>query len=206
MAITFPLALPAAFKAAEIRFISQNQVAGTRSRFSGKQQIQAHQGQWLEAEIALPVMVRADADAVVSWGLKLNGRRGTALIGDLANPTPRGSAGGTPLVAGAGQTGQDLATDGWPVSTNGVLLAGDWIQIGTGVTQRLYKVLDDADSDGAGAVTLTIFPPLRESPADNAAITVSNAQGVFRLASNELAWDIELAVLYGMRITLVEAI
>lgn len=206
MAITFPLTIPAALAAGSLRFIAQNAVAGPRSPFSHKQQIHAHSGQSLEVEITTMRLERADAEEVVAFGLKLNGRRGTFLLGDLANPAPRGSAVGTPLVNGAGQTGQQLATDGWQVSTSGVLLAGDWFHVGTGLTQRLYKVLNDADSDGAGAATLDVFPPLRESPVDDAPLVTSNARGVFRLASNVFAWDLRRALIYGVSLVAVEAI
>lgn len=206
MAITFPLSLPAALEAASIRWIAQNAVGGGPSPFTLKQQLHKHSGKMLEIEVTTMRLERADAEEVVAFGLKLGGRFGIFLMGDLPNPDPRGSAGGAPLVKGAGQTGEELITDGWPASTNGVLKAGDWFHVGTGTTQRLYKNLVDANSDGAGAMTLDIFPPLRESPVDDAAITVTKARGVFRLASNAFPWDIRRALVYGFQFVALEAI
>ena len=107
---------------------------------------------------------------------------------------------------GASQTGLILNTKGWPVSTNGVLLAGDYLQIGTGATSRLYKTLNDVDTDAGGLATLDNWPRLRESPADSATITLTNPGGVFRLARNDSEWDISTATIYGLGISAIEAI
>ncbi len=206
MAITFPLALPAVLEAASIRWIGQSAVGGGPSPFTFKQQLHKHSGKMLEIEITTMRLERADAEQVVTFGLKLGGKLGTFLIGDLPNPNPRGSSGGTPLVKGAGQTGEELIIDGLPVSTNGVYLAGDWFHVGTGTTQRLHKNLVDVDSNGAGDATLDIFPPLRESPVDDAPLTWVEARGVFRLVNNAFTWDLRRALVYGFQFVAVEAI
>jgi hypothetical protein len=109
-------------------------------------------------------------------------------------------------VNGASQTGNELVTDGWTNSTTGILKAGDYIQLGSGSSAQLYKVLDDVNSNGSGQATLTIYPDLRSSPSDNAAITVSNAKGVFRLVGGQQAWDINEASIYGMTFAAREAL
>lgn len=99
---------------------------------------------------------------------------------DLDHPTAAGS-GRSPLglgtagiqVQGAGQTGDSIVTDGWPVTTSNVVRAGDWIAIG-GLNYR-FKIRANASSDGAGAATLTLVNPIfvGESPLDNAAVTTT---------------------------------
>jgi hypothetical protein len=206
MTISYPLSLPAAPVFSAARFSARAVVASSMSPFTGQEQVQEFSGQWLEAEFSLPPMTRAQAEYWIAFLLKLNGMRGTFLAGDPAGKRPRGIATGTPLVKGASQTGNSLITDGWTISTTGILLAGDYIQIGTGSSARLHKVLDDANSDGAGDATLTIWPSLRASPADNAAIIVSNTVGHFRLASNEMAWTLGEAINYGMVIAAREVV
>jgi len=151
-------------------------------------------------------MKRADAEQVVAFLLKMNGVYGTFLLGDKANPATRGVGTGTPLVNGASQTGDELITDGWTADTTGILKAGDWIQLGSGSSTRLYKVLDDVNSDGSGNATINIFPSLRSSPDDDATITVSNTQGLWRLASNETEYSIDNMSIYGMTFACVEAL
>lgn len=206
MAITYPVSFPSSIGLANINIRARTVVGVSASPFTGQQQVYKHQGQWWEAEVTLPPMKRADAEQAVAFLLKMNGQYGTFLLGDKANPATRGVGTGTPLVNGASQTGDELITDGWTTSTTGILKAGDWIQLGSGSSTRLYKVLDDVDSDGSGNATINIFPSLRSSPADDAAITVSNTQGLWRLASNETEYSIDNMSIYGMTFACVEAL
>lgn len=205
MPISYPLNFPAVgIRSVTIR--ARTVVGLNASPFTGQQQVYKHQGQWWEMEVTLPPMKRADAEQVAAFLVKLNGRFGTFTFGDPLNTAPRGVGTGTPLVNGAGQTGTDLVTDGWTPNTTGILRAGDWIQLGTGSSSRLHKVLDDVNSNGSGNATLTLFPDLRTSPADNAVITVSSPKGLWRLAANEVDYSIDEASIYGMTFACVEAL
>jgi len=206
MAITYPVSFPASIGFANLNIRARTVVGVNASPFTGQQQVYKHQGQWWEAEVSLPPMKRADAEQVIAFLLKMNGQYGTFLLGDKANPSTRGVGTGTPLVNGASQTGDELITDGWTISTTGILKAGDWIQLGSGSTTRLYKVLDDVNSDGSGNATINIFPNLRSSPDDDAVLTVSNTQGLWRLVSNETEYSIDNMSIYGMTFACAEAL
>jgi len=187
--------------------IRGNTIVGvSASPFTAQQQVYKHQGEWWEAEVTLPPMKRATAEQVSAFLLKMKGRYGTFLLGDPANTSPRGVGTGTPLVNGAGQTGSSLVTDGWTVSTTGILKAGDWIQLGTASSTTLHKVLDDVNSDGSGNATLELFPRIRTSPDDDAAITVSSPKGIWRLASNQMEYSIDEASVYGITFACIEAL
>lgn len=205
MSITYPLALPSS-GIRRIRIVPRTVVAMSESPFTLQQQVQEHAGQAWGAEVSLPTMNRATAEEWVAFLLKLNGRLGTFLLGDPAGVTPRGIATGSPLVNGASQTGNSLITDGWTVSQTGILKAGDWIQLGSGSSAKLHKNLNDVNSDATGNATLDIWPKLRSSPADNAVITVSNCQSVFRLSSNDMNYDIDEAIHYGIAFGCVESL
>ena len=206
MPISFPLSLPTTAGIMRVRLVANDVVGVSQSPFTAVQQVYRYSGQFWEADITLPPMKRADAEYWISFLLKLNGPYGTFLMGDPNGATARGVATGTPLVNGAGQTGNELVTDGWTTSTTGILKAGDYIQLGTGATSRLYKVLDDVNSDGSGNATLTVWPDLRSAPADNAAITVSNTKTTFRLNSAQTSWDINEATIYGLTFGAREAL
>lgn len=209
MAITYPLVLPSVGGIAKVRFTARSMVGLSASPWTAKQEIQVHQGQWWEADLVLGRAVRSVGEAWNAFRLKLNGKEGTFLLGDPWASVPRGAAKdtpGTPLVNGASQTGNALVIDGAPSDVTGWLLEGDYIQLGTGATSQLHKVIEDADTDGGGNATLTIWPDLRSSPADGAAIVVSAAKGVFRLASNEMPWDENLPDIYDIVIAAVEAL
>ena len=93
----------------------------------------------------------------------------------------RSSAKSAPVVDGAGQTGNTLATRGWTPDALGVLLADDRFQLGAAATTRLHKALLDVDADATGRATLEIWPSLRESPTDGAPLVVQDAKGLFAL-------------------------
>lgn len=205
MAYTYPLTFPnIGIRSVNIR--AQSVVGVSKSPFTGQQQVYKHQGQWWEMEVTMPPMKRDEAEQVAAFLLKMNGQYGTFLLGDKANTAPRGVGTGTPLVNGASQTGDQLLTDGWTTSTTGILKAGDWIQLGTGSATRLYKVLDDVDSDGLGEATINIWPNLRQSPADNAEVFISSPKGQWRLAANDTNFSIDEASVYGITFACVEAL
>lgn len=196
MAISYPISLPAAFAAAQTTMRQNNTVGESSSPFTAEQQLYVHQGQWWEAEIQLPPMTRDDAEDCLGAFLSLRGKEGTMLL-PAPNTAPRGVGGGTPLVDGASQTGLVLAIKGGPLSTTNWLKAGDWIQLGSGSSTRLHKVLVNASTDGAGKTTLDIWPRLRSSPADSAAIVITNCKGLFQLSSNAQDYSIKPAMIYG---------
>ena len=205
MAITYPLSLPTNKGMARIKLSANDIVGVSQSPFTAAQQVYKYTGQFWEADITLPPMKRADAEYWISFLLKLNGPYGTFLLGDPNGTVPRGVATGTPLVQGGSQTGYELITDGWTSGVTGILKAGDYIQLGSSSASKLYKVIEDVNSDGSGVATLTIWPSLRLSPADNAAIVTASPRGVFRLTTTP-SWDINEATFYGMTFGAREAL
>jgi hypothetical protein len=198
MAISYPLSLPNTTSYASARMTARSVVGVSKSPFTGHTQVQAHTGKWWEFEAHLVPMTRASAEEWIAFMLSLNGQQGTFLLGDPLGATARGIGTGTPLVKGASQTGSSLITDGWTASQTGILKAGDYFQLGTGSSSKLYKVLADANSDGSGDATFDIFPSINTAVADDLAITVSSAKGLFRLASNEMGFDLKQAQQYGL--------
>lgn len=196
MTITYPISLPTQPGIKKFKMTMDSVVAISESPFTYEQQVYQHQGQRWKASITLPAMKRVQAELwIATLAGQLNSRYGTFLAGDPDATAPQGIGTGTPLVNGASQTGNTLVTDGWTHSITGILLAGDYIQLGTGATARLHKVLVDANSDGSGNATFTIWPTLRYSPADNAAIVIANTVTQWRLDA-AFTWDSDEAKTY----------
>ena len=196
MAITYPVSLPTSPAMKTFELTARTVSAESSSQFTGEQQVYEHQGQWFEALVEYPLMQRDRAEPILAALIQLKGKFGTLLLGDPDAKTPSGSWAGAPVVDGASQTGQTLAIRGFTASQTNVAKAGDYLQVGIGETQRLHKVLKDANSDGSGKATLDIFPRLRESPADGATIVTSSPEGVFRLMSSETPWRTDQRGLY----------
>ena len=108
----------------------------------------------------------------------MRGSAGRFLLWHHARETPRGTADGVPAVAGAAQTGNTLNTNGWTPNALGVLLRSDYM----GVNGEL-KIITSAqvDADAGGAASITFEPPLRNSPADGALITLNKPTATFML-------------------------
>ena len=209
MAETYPLTFPSHTGVASVTLSAEDVVGINTSPFTLQQQVVRHAGARWSAAITIPPTKRSHAEYWNAFMLRLRGQFGTFLLGDPNAATPRGSAAtaaGTPLVNGASQTGNELAIDGLPASATGYLLAGDYIQLGSGSTARLYKVLEDVDTNASGEATLNLWPDLRSSPANDAAVVVTSAKGVFRLNSNEANWDINNAGFYSISFAAVEAL
>jgi len=133
------------------------------------------------------------------WGAQLEvGSSPTAYQGVVATYGP--------LVNGGSQVGDTLIIDSCSPSVAGFLLPGDYIQLGSSTTTQFYKVLTQVDTDASGNATLDLWPNLRSSPADNAAITVANTKGRFRLKDNVTQWGINEISSYGITFDCVEAI
>ena len=201
MAILYPRALPTHTGIRNITLRAVNVTAVSESVFTLRQQIYKHTGERWEAEITLPAMARASAEQWVAWLLSMRGREGTFLLGDPVGKTPRGSAGGTPVVNGAGQTGDSISIDGCTASQTGWLKAGDYIQLGSGASASLHKVLQDVNSSGAGQATLDVWPSIRNAPADNATVVVSTP-----MSTSSTEWSINEIAHFGVVFPAVQAI
>lgn len=201
----YPITIPVErIASARIRYVSN--VASTRSVFTQEKQSQRFAGEHLEFDVTFRPLRWRDAGIWRGRFAKLYGSHGTFLYGDPDYHArgPAGSALGTPLVDGGGQAinSETLNTKGWATGEIGVLLAGDYIQLGTGASARLHMVTDDVDSDTAGDAVVPIWPRLRSSPANDAPIVVAGAVGVFELIDNvvEFATDQVSAVAFALRI------
>lgn len=145
-------------------------------------------------DYVLPTMLE---DRGVDWATfldELDGPAGRFYATHPYHLAPRGSAKdtpGTPVVAGASQTGKALAISGAPASAAGYLLRGDYWSVDLPSGGRsMHRIVADVNTNGAGAATLTFRPALRESPADAAAIQLAPASCIMRLVDDNQAADV----------------
>jgi hypothetical protein len=181
-------------KPSSVEWGAQEVVSANVSPFTGQTQAYDFMASWWEATVSLPPMTRLGADSWSSFLMECRGQSNYFQLGDPKATAPKGTPTGTPLINGASQTGYYLTTDGWTPSASNLLLPGDFISIAVpGVTgstcYRLYKVMDAVNSNGSGQVSIHIWPPLRDQPADNTPVVTSSCKGLFRLASNTNKWS-----------------
>ncbi len=180
MSISYPLSLPATPSFRSLEIVPDKVAAISESPLSNNQTIYEHSGERWSLSASWPPLTIAQAKDLNGLLISLNGAVGTFLCGDPLNATPAGVATGTPLVNGGSQTGKVISIKGWTPSISGILKRGDDISI----SNRLYKVTKDANSDGSGIASVDIWPSIRQpAPANNTAVTVQAAKGEFRLSS-----------------------
>tara|TARA_R110000796_G_scaffold88747_2_gene191537 strand:+ start:165 stop:788 length:624 start_codon:yes stop_codon:yes gene_type:complete len=207
MAISYPLTMPTVTGIATIEMRAINAVAYSRSPFTFSGQVHAYAGQMWQADVSLPPMRRGDAEVWLSWLVSLKGQLGTFKLGDPLGCMPRGSArdADTILVDGTVTSGGSIAIDSAPANQTNYLLAGDYMQIGAGVNQQLFKVLQNVSTDGSGTATVDVWPNVRSSIANATSVKVQDTTGLFRLSSNEQSWSANQAI-YGITFGASEAL
>ena len=154
------------------------------------------------AEVSLPSLTTAQVGAWTAWLGQMRGQVGLTWLGHPLYAVPFGSALGTPLVNGANQAGRSLVTNGWTPSKTGLLLPGDYFQIGV----RLHMVLSQVNSDANGSATISIWPQIRETPVNASPINLSNPQGLFALTTNDRKFTSSEAKTWGVSFKLLEAL
>lgn len=194
MALSYPLSTPTTIGIESIELRAVNAVATSQSPFTYKQQVVSHGGERWEASVTIPSVRRDKAAEWKAMLVSLRGPVGTFLLGDPDYATPRGTVSSCVLTGNAGDSSVTVVM-------TGTLLAGDYIQLGSGSSAKLHQVLQDQDGDGS----LEIWPSLRSDYTSETVIT-SSPKGVFRLKENVTSWSINNASFYGISFEAVEAI
>lgn len=194
MAISYPLSLPTSIGIANISLGAENAVAVSSSPFTYRQQVIQHPGQRWTATVTIPPVRREYAEPWVAFLLALRGQVGTFLLGDPAGAAPRGTSTSATITGTSGASSVS-------VTMTGTLLAGDYIQLGSGSDATLHKVVQDQSGNG----TLEIWPALRKDRTAVAA-TLTIPRGLFRLATNQQNWSINESSVYGISFDAVEAL
>lgn len=204
MAITYPLAIPTGAHIVSVGWSPQSVVAVAESPFTLSQQVQVHPGERWQVQASVQPMNREQAQEWICWRLALRGMAGTFLMGDPTGMLPRGTVGSGITLDGA-HSARAREVDLKGGAPGATVLAGDYLQLGSGLSARLHKVLLNGTFDTDGKLTVDVWPGLRADYANGAAVTASNCVGLFRLASNEMPWDVN-ALVYGFDFTAVEAL
>jgi len=214
MAISYPLSTPTTIGIEKIELRANNAIGVSSSPFTFKQQVVQHQGQRWEASVTIPPVRKDLAEEWIAFLLKLQshagGNMGTFYLGDPNMTTPRGIVQAATSVtlnsaASVGDESVSLTKSGGPSKTN-FLLPGDYIQIGSGATQTLHKVLNAVNLDGSGVGSADIWPHIRGTISSGTSVTHQSPKGVFRLTSGLTSWSINNASMYGISFDAVEVI
>lgn len=205
---TYPLSLPASPGFVQSTFTLKRAVAVATSPFTGQSQSYEYPMAIWTATVSLPPMKRATAAEWQAFLLKLHGRRGTFLLGDPDAKAPRGaiSLSATPTLNAAANAGDYTVQIAGVGNSIVAFRAGDYIQLGSAATARLYMIVADATSNGSGVVTVTIEPSIRATVASGQAVTFLSPACNMRLDANDIGWEADHVSRYGISFSCTEAI
>ncbi len=188
MALTFPLELPNT-AVARIDWLLEDAVGIGQSPETFQTSVRRKAGQIWRAGVTLRNLTIAEGWDWRGFLMSLSiGDGATFWLPNILRQTPFGAGAGanTPRVKGAGQTGKELVSDGWPADTK-ILLRGDALQI----DYAMYIVTAPAGvtTNASGEATIDIEPSLRNRHADNALIVTVNPKVRMRLSSPQRGWS-----------------
>jgi len=177
-------------------------VANTRtfqSPLTNAIQTSSRKGSLWKASLQFNNLSGADRKVMQAFLVKLNGQEHRFTLHDHSH-TRRGAGGGTLRVNGGTQSGTSLVCDGATASVANYLRSGDYISF----NNELHMIVADANSDGAGNITLSIAPPIRKTPADDTIVDYTvPVSGVFLLAG-PASWQTTPSITSSFTIEAVE--
>lgn len=191
------------YKLRSLDLTMSDSVSVATSPWTRQRQTYDWMADWWEADVSLPPIKNlVEVGQWTAWFALLHGQQGYFWLGHPLYAAPQGSALGTPLVSGAAQTGRTLTTRGWSGSKTGLLLPGDYFQMGV----RLHMVTQPVNSDVSGNASISFWPKIRESQSDGAFLNLSNPQGLFSLKSNTRKFTSSEAKTWGFQFSAQEAL
>lgn len=171
--LSYPLTAPTNVLApSSVSFTPENVVAVSTAPFSLHQQVFRHPGQRWLVSVKIPPARKEYAEPWVSFLLALEGQTGTFYLGDPNNKSPKGTATYITL------TGNAQARYASIYTRNGTLKAGDMIQIGSGTSSRLHKVLADVLNSSD---PVWLWPRPTADISSTTPVNLINPVGLFRL-------------------------
>ena len=158
-----------------------------RSPIHSNAQVMMRPGTFWHLDLSYDQLGQADARLFEAFLLKLRGKGNRALIPDFSRLSPNGSAGGSPLLKVQADPGDSiLHTHGWTISSTGVLLEGDRIQVGN----NFSMVTSQVDSDALGEMIIPIRPAISVIEVVSEPIITVNAACRFMLDTNPIQWTV----------------
>ena len=171
-----------------------------RPIFGGALQKLRRLGDRFALSVTMPPMLNAENG--MTWVARLSAARGEGAVMPWPQPGFDPGNPGAPNVAQAGQTGTLLLVSGF--STNYAIREGQAFSIVHGGRRYLHMVAADANAGSDGAVTLSIRPMLRVSPAAGAICEFAQPMIEGFLGGDEQCWSLATARTTGLSFSIQE--
>lgn len=143
--------------------------------------------------------VTAKSSDPLNTGGRIEIRAATAAGSNMITAADDGNVTGSCVVWGAQV---DL---GGLTSYGKTLLQGDYLGIGSGLTQQVVMVVEDADSSDGRSITVQVEPALRNAFSIGEAVTWNRPKALFRRVNSRFGWENHAAVVEGFTLDLIES-
>ncbi|HQS59725.1 MAG: hypothetical protein B7Y56_03005 [Gallionellales bacterium 35-53-114] len=196
-----------------ITFPSTLKVSGSRwaqvrrdLAFSGPFGSQATEldGPLWEVMIGAPDMLERDAGEWQALLMLMRGQTNQLALWNHGRSAPRGTMRGTMTLNTAAAQGAVALSIIAATEAATTLKAGDYLGLGTGVTQQVVMVTADATANGSGVIAISIEPPLRNAHLIAAAVTWDKPKALFRRKQSAASWDYKNVTASGLGLDLIE--
>ncbi|WP_160119635.1 hypothetical protein [Rhodovarius lipocyclicus] len=168
-----------------------NTQSGGRSPFDGTEQtLELPGGRW--KAVLTYRLAGTEARTLEAFLARLGGRAGRFRWGPPGHAlqgNAQFSVATTAAIDGAAQTGSMIHLKGWTPYAQDIFLPGDYLAwLDPSGRPQLHMVTNPGGvpADSSGLCSTPIWPPIRRSPADGAAINFSTPHGIFRLSEDEV--------------------
>lgn len=136
--------------------------------------------------------------------LRLRGRTNQLELWNFGRPAPKGTMRGT-MTAGAAAKGATTMTVTASGQGGRTLLAGDFLGVGTALTQQVVMVTADATANASGVISVSFEPALRNALSAGAAVTWDKPKALFRRTDSKAGWEHKPGgIVEGMSLSLLE--
>ena len=205
MPVSYPAAVPTS-GVTSLTWTNATSSTISKSPFSFQGQAQSYGGALRYAQITVQDLNREDAEDWVGFLDSLNGTLGTFLFGDPMATSPMGVGGGSPTIQNVGATDTISVNTTYTSNLARWLRRGDWIQIGTGLDSRLYKIAVNANLNPSGVGTLVLWPSFRIRPVSGQSVIINNPKGLFRRSSGTYSYSEDNGCKYSLAFDCEEVI
>jgi hypothetical protein len=137
-----------------------------------------------------PFLTAEDFGVWVATVLQLKGPVNHFLAWDPMRTVPLGTMRGTLTLSGSHSAGTNsLTVTGGAGQASTTLLAGDKLQLGTGLGTSQLVVVANATANGSGVATVTVEPALRIAFSGGAAVAWDKPSAYFKLQNSSATWQ-----------------
>lgn len=158
-----------------------------------------------EATLSAPMAPEYMSGGWKALLMQLKGRVNQIALWDMARPIPVGTMRGDMILPTGATQGDNTLSISTDASQSGkTLKQGDMLGLGTGTTQQVVMVVEDATADVDGNISVTIEPSLRNTFSASSVVTWNKPKALFRKNDSTSGWKYTGHMAEGFSLNLIE--